>query len=334
VPEPLNDCGVPRRVAPSLNWTEPVGVAVLIPAPAVLATFAVKVTDCPRIDGFTEEVTVVEVGAGLTVWPRFLELPLKFPSVFVYTALIVCGDPITVRVAVAPLVAFPEPESGTAAPNNTPSTENWTEPVGVAVLMPAPAVLATVAVKVTDCPKIDGFTEEVRVVEVGAGLTVWPRLPELPLKAPSVFVYTALMVCGEPLTFRVAVALLVAIAAVPDPESSTAAPNGTPSTENWTEPVGVAVVAPVLVTVAVKTTDCPKVDGFAEEATVVVVATQVGMADVVLDGTLSCGGLVFASTAVTKYEYVGPHVTFVSVNVSEVPGTEPIDTAVAPFVER
>jgi len=125
---------------------------VLIPVPAVFATLAVKVTDCPRIDGFTEEVTVVEVGAGLTVWPRFPELSLKFSSVFVYTALMLCGDPTTVRFAVAPLVAFPEPESGTAAPNNTPSTKNWTEPVGVAVLMPAPAVLATVAVKVTDCP--------------------------------------------------------------------------------------------------------------------------------------------------------------------------------------
>jgi hypothetical protein len=64
-----------------------VGVAVLIPAPVVLATAAVKVTDCPRIDGFAEELTVVEVGAGLTVWFRFPELPLKFPSVFVYTAL-------------------------------------------------------------------------------------------------------------------------------------------------------------------------------------------------------------------------------------------------------
>jgi len=66
-----------------MNWMEPVGVAVLIPAPAVLATVAVKVTDCPKIDGFTVEVTVVEVGAGLTVWFRFPELPLNPPSVFV-----------------------------------------------------------------------------------------------------------------------------------------------------------------------------------------------------------------------------------------------------------
>jgi hypothetical protein len=176
------------------------------------------------------------------------------------------------------------------------------EPVGVAVLINAPAVLATIAVNVTDCPRIDGFAEDVTVVEVGAGLTVWFRFPELPLKPPSVFVYTALMACGEPLTLRVAVAPLVAITAVPDPESGTAAPNGTPSTENWTDPVGVAVVVPVLVTVAVKMIDCPKIDGFTGEFTVVEVGTQVGMAEVVLDGALSCGGFVFASTAVTKYE--------------------------------
>jgi hypothetical protein len=128
-------------------------VAVLIPAPAVLDTVAVNVTDCPTIEGFTEDATVVEVGAGLTVWPglRVPKLPLKFPSVFVYTALMVCGEPLTLRVAIAP-TAVPDPDSGTGAPNGAPSTENWTAPVGVAVLIPAPAVLATVAVNVTDCP--------------------------------------------------------------------------------------------------------------------------------------------------------------------------------------
>lgn len=100
------------------------------------------------------------------------------------------------------------------------------------MLIPAPAALATVAVNVTDCPKIDGLTEEATVVEVGAGLTVWPTLPELPRKFPSVFVYTALTVCGEPLTFRVAVVLLVAVTEAPAPDSGTGEPNGTPSTEN------------------------------------------------------------------------------------------------------
>jgi hypothetical protein len=271
----------------------------------MFATVAVNVTDCPKIDGFIEEVTVVEVGAGLTLWLRVPEPPLKFPSAFVYTAVMVCGEPLTPRLAVVLLVAVataPDPDRGTAAPNAAPSTRSWTEPVGVAVLIPAPAMFATLAVNVTDCPKIDGFTEEVTVVEVGAGLTLWLRVPELPLKPPSVFVYTAVMVCGEPLTLRAAIAPLVAAATVPDPDSGTATPNAAPSTENWTEPVGVAVLVPVLVTVAVNVTDWPKIDGLIEEDTVVEVGTQVGIADVMLDGTLSCGGFVFASTAVTKYE--------------------------------
>ena len=33
----------------------------------VFDTTAVNVTDCPKIDGFAEELTVVEVVAGLTV---------------------------------------------------------------------------------------------------------------------------------------------------------------------------------------------------------------------------------------------------------------------------
>jgi hypothetical protein len=68
----------------------------------------------------------------------------------------------------------------------------------------------------------------------------------------------------------------------------------------------VAVSPEVLATVAVKVTDCPKIDGFTEEVTVVEVGAQVGIADVGLDGTLSCGGFGGsgrgASTAVTKYE--------------------------------
>jgi hypothetical protein len=53
-------------------------------------------------------------------------------------------------------------------------------------------------------------------------------------------------------------------------------------------------------------TACPKIEGFAEEVTVVEVGLQIGIADVVLDGTLSCGvggfgGFVSTSTtAVTK----------------------------------
>jgi hypothetical protein len=136
-----------------MNWTEPVGVAVLIAAPAALTTFAVNVTDCPKIDGFTEEVTVVDVGAGLTAWLRIPKLPLKPPSTFVYTALTACGEPLTPRLEIAPLVAIaapPDPDSCIAAPNAAPSMKNWTEPVGVAPLIPDPEALTTVAVNVTD----------------------------------------------------------------------------------------------------------------------------------------------------------------------------------------
>jgi hypothetical protein len=122
------------------------------------------------------------------------------------------------------------------------------------------------------------------------------------MKFPSLFVYTASMVCGEPLTVRLAAAPPVPVATLPDPDIGTGAPNCAPSIENWTEPVGVAVFVPMFVTVAVKVTDCPKIDGFAEEVTVVEVGAQLDIADVVLDGTLSCGGFVFARTAVTKYE--------------------------------
>ena len=78
-------------------------------------------------------------------------------------------------------------------------------------------------------------------------------------------------------------------------------------------PVGVAVLTPapaVFVTLAVNVTDCPKNDGFTEEVTVVEVGAQSGAADAVFEGTLS---LPSDSKAVTKYVYVGPHVTLLSV---------------------
>jgi len=54
---------VPSVVDPSLNVTVPVGV----PEPgAVAVTVAVSVTDCPKTDGLTDEMTAVEVLALLT----------------------------------------------------------------------------------------------------------------------------------------------------------------------------------------------------------------------------------------------------------------------------
>jgi hypothetical protein len=73
VPDPI---GPP----PSRNVTVPVGV----PAPGgTAATVAVKVTDWPKTEGFTDEVTAVSVLALLTTCGLPVSepvLPLKFPS--------------------------------------------------------------------------------------------------------------------------------------------------------------------------------------------------------------------------------------------------------------
>jgi hypothetical protein len=75
---PAARVAVPRVAAPSRKVTVPVGV----PAPGETAlTVAVKVTAWPVADGFTDEVTVVELFALLTVWVIAAEvLLLKLPS--------------------------------------------------------------------------------------------------------------------------------------------------------------------------------------------------------------------------------------------------------------
>jgi hypothetical protein len=69
---------VPRVEPPSRKVTVPVGV----PAPGETAlTVAVKVTAWPDADGFTDEVTVAELLALLTVWVIAAEVLLvKFVS--------------------------------------------------------------------------------------------------------------------------------------------------------------------------------------------------------------------------------------------------------------
>ena len=65
VAEPADSVTVPREVVPSKNSTVPAAV----PAPGVVvATVAVKVTDCPKSEGFTEDVNTVVVLALFTTW--------------------------------------------------------------------------------------------------------------------------------------------------------------------------------------------------------------------------------------------------------------------------
>ena len=64
VAEPADSVTVPREVTPSKNSTDPLAV----PAPGVVvATVAVKVTDCPKTEGVVE-ANVVVVLALFTTW--------------------------------------------------------------------------------------------------------------------------------------------------------------------------------------------------------------------------------------------------------------------------
>ena len=126
---------VPNVVEPALKVTVPVGV------PPDEVTVAVKVTDWPKVDGFTDDVSDVEVLAAFTVWvrtgevlPRMLPLPL-------YTAVIELDPAVSVEIV---NVAFP------ALSVLVPSVEELFLKVTVPVGVPLDAV--TVAVKVTDLP--------------------------------------------------------------------------------------------------------------------------------------------------------------------------------------
>jgi hypothetical protein len=68
---PLVSVAVPTGVAPFFNVIVPVGV----PLPgATVTTVIVNVTDLPSVDGFSEEVSVVELDALLTVSVRIAEV--------------------------------------------------------------------------------------------------------------------------------------------------------------------------------------------------------------------------------------------------------------------
>ena len=67
-----------------MNLTFPIGV------PLPLVTVAVKLTDCPKVDGFGDALTVVVVAGLLTVRSAEPLLP-EWTAVAEKVAVIVCG---------------------------------------------------------------------------------------------------------------------------------------------------------------------------------------------------------------------------------------------------
>ena len=86
----------------------------------------------------------------------------------------VCGEPATVSVEILQ-VATPLALTATALQPDivVPSALNVTLPSLLGLPEPGP-VPVTVAVKVTDWPKVEGVPEVATAVDVGRLLTVWP----------------------------------------------------------------------------------------------------------------------------------------------------------------
>jgi len=67
---------VPRLVLPLLNVTEPVATPPYSPE-----MFTVRLTDCPKLEGFADEINVAVELALFTVWLTAVEvLPAKSAS--------------------------------------------------------------------------------------------------------------------------------------------------------------------------------------------------------------------------------------------------------------
>jgi hypothetical protein len=160
---------VPRAAAPSRNVTVP----VMVPRVEDV-TVAVNVTFAPVVDGFNDEVTtvdVVAVPAALIVWVKAGEvLEAKFESPE-YCAVMLCEPCESVAVEND---AAPE-ATATGAPSCVAPSKNVTVPVIV------PAMLEWIdAVKVTLCPDVAGFSDEVTCVVVAAllGVLTICKIPE------------------------------------------------------------------------------------------------------------------------------------------------------------
>jgi hypothetical protein len=134
-----------------------------VPAPGEFTvTVAVNVTDWPKTDGFTLDITVVVVASTLTTCDsggvEVLDMLFASP---LYVAVIECVATLSVDVE---YVATPEPFS-VVVPSVVAPSLKVTFPVGV------PFDPETVAVNVTDWPKTDGFALEVNVVVVAVEFT-------------------------------------------------------------------------------------------------------------------------------------------------------------------
>jgi hypothetical protein len=168
------------------------------------------------------------------------------------------------------------PPTNVAAPSALVPDLNVTDPVGT------PEVVAvTVALNVTDCPAVDGFCDELSNVLVPVLFTTCDTAAEVLAAWPVSPLYTTVMLCVPTVSADVA--------SDAAPPAKFCVPNVAVPFLNVTVPVG---VPPELdVTVALNVTLCPKLEGFALDATVVAVVylftVSVKIADVLARNVVS-----------------------------------------------
>lgn len=150
---PAASVPVPMAAAPSKKVTVPVGVPELLP------TVAVNVTGFPNTAGFCDEATDMVVEIPLTIWLSTVDvLGSKVASPW-YAAVIECVPTTSDAVEIE---ALPR-ASRVPPPMEVAPSKKSTVPVGV------PPVPVTVAVNVTDCPAVEGLSEETTLV-----VETWP----------------------------------------------------------------------------------------------------------------------------------------------------------------
>src|SRR3984957_798221 len=143
-----------------LIWLAPSKKATLpVTGPAVEVTVAVNVTFAPTVDGFNDEVSTVEVEVATicTIPDEVAGANVASPLYMQKIEWLPAASDEVVNVA------LPDAGSATGAPSVLPPSRKVTVPVGV------PGVVEViVAVKVTDCPTTEGFSDEAMVARVAA----------------------------------------------------------------------------------------------------------------------------------------------------------------------
>src|SRR5580704_16282662 len=143
-PEPFS-VPVASDVFPSKKVTVPVGVVEFAGV-----TFAVRVTELPKIDGLLLDVISTVVTCA-TSCVNATEVLTAFDGSPAYAAVMECAPTASDEVAKVAVVMPPAVES-VPVPRAVPPSRNVTVPEGV----PGP-VVESVAVKVTNAPGCDGF---------------------------------------------------------------------------------------------------------------------------------------------------------------------------------